>query len=238
MDMTIEEWASALNMTVEDFYDTAEKNARSAQTARIKSFEKLNKALGKSDEERIKRFGESAQLSAAQEEALSQKLINVANLSGDEAANGIVESLGVALDSVGENADELAAYLGSMNRQDVGDWEELQEVLKEMGITWTEEVATFANSAMTASRALKIVDFEKLNSELKSVYDTLKNIKSGEQGRSFDEETYKLLVASNKNLAKDFVQIGDEFIYVGTSMGMLTEALENNTIAILDEAKQ
>jgi hypothetical protein len=46
------------------------------------------------------------------------------------------------------------------------------------------------------------------------------------------------LVTSNKDLAKDFVQIGDEFIYVGTSMNMLTEALENNTIAILGEAKQ
>jgi uncharacterized protein YpuA (DUF1002 family) len=67
-----------------------------------------------------------------------------------------------------------------MNWQDVGDWEELREVLKEMGITWTEEVATFANNAMIASHALKIVDFEKLNSELKSVYDTLKNIRSGE----------------------------------------------------------
>jgi hypothetical protein len=46
---SIEEWASALNMSVEDFYDTAEKNARSSLTARDKSFERLNKTLGKTE---------------------------------------------------------------------------------------------------------------------------------------------------------------------------------------------
>jgi hypothetical protein len=49
------------------------------------------------------------------------------------------------LDSVGDNADELASYLGSMDWQDLSNWEDLEEVLKQMGITWTEEVGKFVD---------------------------------------------------------------------------------------------
>jgi hypothetical protein len=60
---SIEEWAEALNMTVEDFYNNAEKNARDSITARTKAFEQLNKALGKT-EDKIEKIGETANLSA------------------------------------------------------------------------------------------------------------------------------------------------------------------------------
>jgi hypothetical protein len=37
------------------------------------------------------------------------------------------------------------------------------------------------------------------------MYDTIKNINSGEQGRTFDEDTYKQIVEGNKDLANKFV---------------------------------
>jgi hypothetical protein len=82
---SIEEWASALNMTVDDFYDKAEQNARDAVTARAKSFEKLNRVLEKTDN-KVEKIGETAKLSAGQEEALVEKLVNVSGVSGAAAA--------------------------------------------------------------------------------------------------------------------------------------------------------
>jgi hypothetical protein len=82
---SIEEWASALNMTVDDFYDKAEQNARDAVTARTKSFEKLNRVLEKTGN-KVEKIGETAKLSAGQEEALVEKLVNVSGFSGAAAA--------------------------------------------------------------------------------------------------------------------------------------------------------
>jgi hypothetical protein len=84
-------------------------------------------------------------LSAGQEEALVDKLVNVSNLSGDAAAEEVKDALGAALDSVGEDADELAEYLGSMNWQDASSWDQLQGIIESIGIEWTAEVQAFAN---------------------------------------------------------------------------------------------
>jgi hypothetical protein len=82
-----------------------------------------------------------------------------------------------------------------------------------------------------------LVDFEKLNEDLKSIYDTLQRLKSGEQNREFSEDVYKQLITANKDLKDEFIQMGDQYIYIGSSMQLLTGALEENTLALLGEAK-
>ena len=233
---SIEEWASALNMTVEDFYDKAEENARAAVTARTQAYSKLNKALGKSDEERIEKLSETVELSAGQEEALAEKLVGVINTAGVEAGASLQTTLGSALNSLGEDADSVASYLGSMNWNDLEAWEELPEVFKEMGISITPELEKLITDAKNAGIAVSMVDFNKLNEEIKSTYDTLKSIKSGEQGREFDQKTYEQLIVADKTLADKFVQVGDKFVYMGSSMDTLTGALEQNTVALLNKA--
>jgi hypothetical protein len=57
---SIEQWAEALNMSVEDFYDKAEENARDAITARTKAFDKMNRVLGTTEQ----KIGNTAKLSA------------------------------------------------------------------------------------------------------------------------------------------------------------------------------
>jgi hypothetical protein len=51
-------------------------------------------------------------------------------------------------------------------------------------------------------------------------------LKKAEGGaRKYSEEEYKSFVAANKGLKNDFVQIGDEFVYLGSSMDDLKEAV-------------
>jgi hypothetical protein len=69
-------------MTVEDFYDKAEENARAAVNARSQAYSKLNRILGTTDA----KIANTAQLSAGQEEALADKIIKISNISGTESA--------------------------------------------------------------------------------------------------------------------------------------------------------
>jgi hypothetical protein len=94
-------------MTTDEFYDKAEKNARTSLVARSKAFEKLEKSLGKT-EGSIKKIGETTKLSAGAQEAISNKIIDAAGISGDEAAGNLLNTLGVALDSVGDDAESFA----------------------------------------------------------------------------------------------------------------------------------
>ena len=139
---TLEEWAVALNKSVEDLTFEAEKNARTAIKARTESFNRLNSVLGKTDNE-IQKIGETTKLSAGQEKALAEKLVQVSSVSGEEAANNVLGFLGEALDSVGDRAGDLSEYLGAMDWQNVAEWEKLPDIIKQLGITMTDEVNTF-----------------------------------------------------------------------------------------------
>ena len=162
---SIEAWADALNMTVEDFYDKAEENARAAVTARNQAYSKLNRILGTTDA----KIAKTAQLSAGQEEALADKIIKISNISGTESAKQLKAALGDALDQAGEDAEQLASYLNSINWQDAGEWDQLPEVLSSMGIEWTTEIENFVEQARKAANAIELVDFEKLNEKVVKV---------------------------------------------------------------------
>jgi hypothetical protein len=56
--------------------------------------------------------------------------------------------------------------------------------------------------------------------------------------RTYSESDYKEIIAANKSLEKTFMQVGDEFIYVGGNIQELTNALEEGTIGKLGEANR
>jgi hypothetical protein len=87
-------------------------------------------------------------------------------------------------------------------------------------------------------KILHPINFDTFNQDLHDTYELIQKIKSGSGSRSFDEDNYKQIIENNANLADQFRQVGDEFIYVGTSMDALVEALEENTIANIDEANR
>jgi hypothetical protein len=118
-----------------------------------------------------------------------------------------------------------AQALNGIDWQSASDWDGLQATIEALGLTWTDVMAEFVASAKLAAHAVDIINFDTLSKDLQDLYDTMKAIQDGKQGRTFDNDTYELLIASNKELAKDFVQMGDSFYYLGGSMDNLTESL-------------
>jgi hypothetical protein len=58
------------------------------------------------------------------------------------------------------------------------------------------------------------------------MYETLKSMMSGDQGRTFDKTTYENLIKQDASLADDFMQIGDKFYYLGDSMEELEKTIK------------
>lgn len=233
---SVEEWAEALGMTIDDFYAKVESNTNKAIKARTQAYDRMNKALGRADDNRIKNFNDNLQLSIENEETLADKIVTVVGMSGAKSADEIQGYLGEALKSVGKNADLLANYLGSMNWQDLGEWDKLEEYMSEMGIVWTEAMTTFVSNAQTASNAIRKIEFKDLANDLNNAYKLLDKIEQG--GRQYSEDDYNSLIATNKDLKKSFTQIGDKFVYLGGSMKELEEAVKENTLNRIKDANK
>jgi hypothetical protein len=129
------------------------------------------------------------------------------------------------------------AEINAMDKMDASAWENLGEVLSELEIApAAEALEALSIAGKNAYNAIVKVNFDTLAQDINNIYKTLDKTKEGK--RSYSESDYKELIAVNKALKDEFVQIGDEFLYVGGTMESLTEALERNTLAKLGEANR
>jgi hypothetical protein len=85
-------------------------------------------------------------------------------------------NLDTVLEQAGPEADKLASALNAIDWQSASDWDGLEETIKGLGLTWTNELAIFVQQAKTAAGALDLIDFKKLAQDLGSLYDTMKKI--------------------------------------------------------------
>ena len=236
MGMTVDEWAESLGKTTEDFWKEAEENARSAKDTNKRTYDQLNRVLGKSDKE-IKNFGDNVELSIENQAGLAEKLVGVTQVAGQEAGNTLKAGLDSLLGAAEDNADELAGVLNTVNWNDAESLEELPTILKEMGISVPEDkLNSFIQQIQNTGITVDTVNFEKLNNDLTNTRELIKTIQSGEQGRTFTKENYDTLVAANEDIANQFVQIGDEFHYVGTSLQEVADTLKQNMVMELGKA--
>jgi hypothetical protein len=93
----------------------------------------------------------------------------------------------------------------------------------------------FVEVAIETSNAIKKVDFTTLNESLQSTYSLIEKINES-SSRSFSEEDYKALIATNSELKDVFRQVGDQYVYVGGDISNLTAALDENTEATIAAA--
>jgi hypothetical protein len=63
---------------------------------------------------------------------------------------------------------------------------------------------------------MKTINWDEFNNSIANMYDLYQKVTSGEMNREYSKEEYESLVAANEDLSKDFVQLGDKFIYVGS----------------------
>jgi hypothetical protein len=92
----------------------------------------------------------------------------------------------------------------------------------------------FIDEAKKATNAIEKVDFSNFNQRINQTIELLKKAEEG--ARKYSEEEYKSFIAANKGLKNEFIQIGDEYVYLGTAMDDLTDAIMENTVAKLEEA--
>lgn len=134
-----------------------------------------------------------------------------------------------------EQATVLMTELNSMDKMDLSVWEDLDYAFEKLKLNIpTAEIEAFVAAGKDAANAVRKIDFTTLSNDINETYKLLDKIKEG--GRSYSEEDYKKIIQSNNKLEKSFKKIGDEFIFVGGSMKELTDAVQKNTVATLDDA--
>jgi hypothetical protein len=81
----------------------------------------------------------------------------------------------------------------------------LANTFEELGITTLKNTAVlndFIAAGIAASGAIQKINFDTLAADINDMYNLLNKIE--ENGRVYNEDDYKSLIASNKNLAKSF----------------------------------
>ena len=223
---TAQNWADAMNMSLEDFYDSIEDNAKDAS----KGYKKITARLQSVGIE-VAGIAEGVGLTLQQTEQLAEKLMGVANASGVEVAKNMEDQVESALATLpASQRDVIANMLGTMNWHDAASWDELEILLKDLGQSANPVFASFIQEAKKASNALATVNLDELTNGIVEMYDTLQKIQHGST-REFSEEEANAMIKNNEPLKKDFIQIGDKFVYIGQSLDSLEEAIIKQTLS-------
>ena len=136
-----------------------------------------------------------------------------------------------------KDVDSIMSQIGAIDKMDAGAWDSLAYTLEDMGLvvdSSDQSLQTFIDEAKKVTGAIEKIDFSNFNQQINQTIELLKKAEEG--ARKYSEEEYNSFIAANKGLKKDFIQIGNEYVYLGTAMSDLTDAIMENTIAKLDEA--
>ena len=136
-----------------------------------------------------------------------------------------------------ETVDLVMSEIGSIDITNAIEWDELAYRFEELGIVsdaTEESLQGFIAAAKETSNAVVQVDFKTFNERINSTIVLLDKISEG--ARKYSKEEYQSFVAENSSLKDDFVQIGDEFVYLGNAIQDLEKAVKQNTVSQLREA--
>jgi hypothetical protein len=122
--------------------------------------------------------------------------------------------------------------LGAIDVSDLGDWNELKQTLSSLGLETvlnSEHFKTLEINMTAAAGAIEKIDLDKFVETFRDLQKIVQDIYSGEQERTVDEDLYNQLIASNQELAKDFILTNDGYMYIGSTMNDLAAAILENT---------
>ena len=151
---------------------------------------------------------------------------------------GLNESLSTILSGLTlEQANAVMAQINAIDKMDVQAWKKLALTFEELGVSIPkDELQAFINKSIEVSGAIEKIDFTSLANSLYDTYALIEKIKNS--SRKFSEEDYKAILTKDNTLSSSFVQMGEEYVYIGDSIQDLTKALEENTTATLQEANR
>ena len=180
----------------------------------------------------------SDKLSSATAQAWGQTLEEISFGATKQEIDTLNRALNTMIsDMTTENANLVMSEINAMDKMDIASWDQLGEALAELDIEPdVNALNALAEAGKNAYNAIVRINFDTLAQDINNIYKTLDKTKEG--NRTYSESDYKELIAANNALKDEFIQIGDEFLYIGGTMEELVEALEKNTLAKLNEANK
>lgn len=212
----------------EDLYKEQAKN--SAELAEA-AFQAAAETLG---EHGFDYNFENTQMSSDMAKAYANNMEKVLLAGGDEAASKFDTAFQEITKNM--NTEDYEKFVGQINAMDWSNfdsWEKLPDTLATLGISLPEsQLDNFIASAKECGGAIEEIDVEKLNESAKTLAKLASDIRTGEQGRAISESVYKKLIEADADYAKKFQQnLDGEYVYLGSSMDELREAVDKNTLA-------
>ena len=128
-----------------------------------------------------------SRLRASDMGVLSDALVQVTNLSGKEAANGLVDKFNKAIKGMDDS--DLKTFMdqfsGIGDLRNIGDIENFMSTLEEMGVvsgSSVKPVREFIDTLINGAKALKEIDLDEFREQTKTRVDLIEQAKSNESG--------------------------------------------------------
>ena len=145
--------------------------------------------------------------------------------------NNYINEIGNSLSA--EDFNIFMRELNAIDLADLGAWEGLGDTLKDLGLSSVANSEAFKNlttDAAEAAGAIRKIDLKAFTAQFKNLQNVVSDIRSGEQGRTFDKDQYEKLIAMDPSLKSKFSENNDEtFTFLGSNIVDLIEAINKNT---------
>ena len=202
-----------------------------------KAFENANKTLNEMNVN--VQFHENMTAEAAA--GYAKQLENIMAGSGQSGVDAVDSAMDALADSMDEEKfNKLMSHINSIEWKNMDEWDKLPDTLEQVGLgayANSEALQAFITAAQESAGAIRNINLDKLNEQMQELQSISNKIKSGEQGRSFDSSSYEAIVEAIPKMAGQFQQtLEGEYVYLGDSMSALTEAIHENTAALLGQA--
>ena len=178
-------------------------------------------------------------LSSGALKSLSDNLLSIFNVSGEEGFNEIKDAfVELTKDMTSEETEKFANALNSIDWSSADSIDTLGEVVEDLGLDTTDindDLEVFEKKLIKCANAIQNIDLDKLTEQVQSLPSIASNINKGTQERSFSEGDYKNLIESGTLEASDFaynIETG-KYDYLGDSTDRIVSAIQEQTDKLL-----
>lgn len=180
-------------------------------------------------------------LSSGALKSLSDNLLSVFNITGEEGFNKIKESfLDLTKDMDSDDTEKFANALNSIDWSSADSIDTFSEVVEELDIDTTKingNLEDFEDQLIECAKATRNINLETLTEQVRSLSSIANKINKGTQGRSFSEGDYKSLTESGALKTSDFaynIETGN-YDYLGSSTDRIVNAIQEQTSQLLGQ---
>lgn len=178
-------------------------------------------------------------LSSGALKSLSDNLLSIFNVSGEEGFNEIKDAfVELTKNMTSEETEKFANALNSIDWSSADSIDTLSEVVEDLGLDTTGitgDLEVFEKKLIKCANAIQNIDLDKLTEQVHSLSSIASNINKGTQERSFSEGDYKNLIESGTLEASDFaynIETG-KYDYLGDSTDRIVSAIQEQTGKLL-----